>query len=155
MKCNLIWSTPWVAFIIFNILRTEIAKLILLKTITFSVWIENNHIFRFCHLCNNIMYLHTSFLSFNNRNPILINFAAIIHELWKQRKPSINNCNLCLPYVAGCTYRHLAGVYIPADIYVRFLRMKGEDVLFIGGSDEHGVPSYKSPSRHFPIRCCW
>ena len=35
---------------------------------------------------------------------------------------------------------HLAGVYVPADIYARYLRMKGEDVVFIGGSDEHGVP---------------
>ena len=35
---------------------------------------------------------------------------------------------------------HLAGVYVPADIYVRYLRMKHQDVIFIGGSDEHGVP---------------
>ncbi|MGN0229220.1 MAG: methionine--tRNA ligase, partial [Muribaculaceae bacterium] len=35
---------------------------------------------------------------------------------------------------------HLAGVYVPADIYVRYLRLRGEDVLMIGGSDEHGVP---------------
>lgn len=46
-----------------------------------------------------------------------------------------------LPYANGPLHiGHLAGVYIPADIYVRYLRMKGEDVLFIGGSDEHGVP---------------
>ena len=36
--------------------------------------------------------------------------------------------------------KYLAGVYVPADIYVRYLRLKKEDVLFIGGSDEHGVP---------------
>lgn len=35
---------------------------------------------------------------------------------------------------------HLAGVYVPADIYARYLRLKGEEVLLIGGSDEHGVP---------------
>ena len=35
---------------------------------------------------------------------------------------------------------HVAGVYIPADIYVRYLRAKNEDVVFIGGTDEHGVP---------------
>ena len=35
---------------------------------------------------------------------------------------------------------HLAGAYIPADIYVRFLRSKGEDVKFVSGTDEHGVP---------------
>ena len=46
-----------------------------------------------------------------------------------------------LPYANGPVHiGHLAGVYVPADIYARFLRLKGEDVLFIGGSDEHGVP---------------
>lgn len=46
-----------------------------------------------------------------------------------------------LPYANGPVHiGHMAGVYIPADIYVRYLRLKGEDVLFIGGSDEHGVP---------------
>jgi len=46
-----------------------------------------------------------------------------------------------LPYANGPIHiGHLAGVYVPADIYVRYLRSKGTDVLFIGGSDEHGVP---------------
>ena len=46
-----------------------------------------------------------------------------------------------LPYANGPVHiGHLAGVYVPADIYVRYLRAMGEDVLFIGGSDEHGVP---------------
>ncbi len=46
-----------------------------------------------------------------------------------------------LPYANGPVHiGHLAGVYIPADIYVRYLRLKGEDVIHIGGSDEHGVP---------------
>ncbi|MEI6696870.1 MAG: methionine--tRNA ligase [Bacteroidota bacterium] len=46
-----------------------------------------------------------------------------------------------LPYANGPIHiGHLAGVYVPADIYVRFLRSIGEDVIFIGGSDEHGVP---------------
>lgn len=46
-----------------------------------------------------------------------------------------------LPYANGPVHiGHLAGVYVPADIYVRYLRMRGEDVLFICGSDEHGVP---------------
>jgi methionyl-tRNA synthetase len=46
-----------------------------------------------------------------------------------------------LPYANGPIHLgHLAGVYVPADIYVRFLRMQGEDALFICGSDEHGVP---------------
>ena len=46
-----------------------------------------------------------------------------------------------LPYANGPVHiGHLAGVYVPADIYVRYLRLKKEEVLFIGGSDEHGVP---------------
>ena len=46
-----------------------------------------------------------------------------------------------LPYANGPVHiGHLAGVYIPADIYARFLRMNGQEVAFIGGSDEHGVP---------------
>lgn len=46
-----------------------------------------------------------------------------------------------LPYANGGVHiGHLAGVYIPADIYVRFLRLKGQEVAFICGSDEHGVP---------------
>ncbi len=46
-----------------------------------------------------------------------------------------------LPYANGPVHiGHLAGVYVPADIYARYLRMNNKDVLFIGGSDEHGVP---------------
>ncbi len=46
-----------------------------------------------------------------------------------------------LPYANGPIHiGHLAGVYIPADIYTRYLRLRGKDALFIGGSDEHGVP---------------
>ena len=46
-----------------------------------------------------------------------------------------------LPYANGPVHiGHLAGVYVPADIYARYLRLKGEEVAFIGGSDEHGVP---------------
>lgn len=46
-----------------------------------------------------------------------------------------------LPYANGPVHiGHLAGVYVPADIYVRYLRLKKEEVIFIGGSDEHGVP---------------
>ena len=46
-----------------------------------------------------------------------------------------------LPYANGPVHiGHLAGVYVPSDIYVRYLRLKNEEVLFIGGSDEHGVP---------------
>ena len=46
-----------------------------------------------------------------------------------------------LPYTNGPVHiGHLAGVYIPADIYARFQRMQGKDVAFVCGSDEHGVP---------------
>lgn len=46
-----------------------------------------------------------------------------------------------LPYANGPVHiGHLAGVYVPADIYARYLRLKGEETLFIGGSDEHGIP---------------
>lgn len=46
-----------------------------------------------------------------------------------------------LPYANGPVHiGHLAGVYVPADIYVRYLRLRGEDVLYVCGSDEHGVP---------------
>ena len=51
------------------------------------------------------------------------------------------NITTALPYDNGLVHiGHLAGVYIPADIYARYLRNKGEEVVFIGGSDEHGVP---------------
>ena len=46
-----------------------------------------------------------------------------------------------LPYANGPVHiGHLAGVYVPADIYTRYLRLRGEDVVMVGGSDEHGVP---------------
>lgn len=57
----------------------------------------------------------------------------------RQFKRTLVTC--ALPYANGPVHiGHLAGVYVPADIYVRFLRMRGEDVLFVCGSDEHGVP---------------
>src|SRR5436190_3570572 len=57
-------------------------------------------------------------------------------------KPSRYTITSALPYANGPVHiGHLAGVYVPADIYARYLRSKGEDVLFIGGSDEHGVPN--------------
>lgn len=57
----------------------------------------------------------------------------------KDYKRTLVTC--ALPYANGPVHiGHLAGVYVPADIYVRYLRMKGEDVLFVCGSDEHGVP---------------
>ena len=46
-----------------------------------------------------------------------------------------------LPYANGPIHLgHLSGAYLPADIYVRYKRLKGNDIIFISGSDEHGVP---------------
>ena len=57
----------------------------------------------------------------------------------KNFKRTLVTC--ALPYTNGPVHiGHLAGVYLPADIYVRYLRLRGEDVLFVCGSDEHGVP---------------
>ena len=57
----------------------------------------------------------------------------------KKHKRTLVSC--ALPYANGPVHiGHLAGAYIPGDIYVRYLRMRGEDVVFICGSDEHGVP---------------
>jgi methionyl-tRNA synthetase len=59
----------------------------------------------------------------------------------KEKKFKRTLVTAALPYANGPVHiGHLAGVYVPADIYVRYLRLKGEDVKFIGGSDEHGVP---------------
>ena len=57
----------------------------------------------------------------------------------KKFKRTLVTC--ALPYANGPVHiGHLAGVYVPADIYVRYLRMRGQDVLYVCGSDEHGVP---------------
>ncbi len=74
-----------------------------------------------------------------------LNFAEVTgknlkmeHDQSKFKRYTITSA---LPYANGPIHiGHLAGVYIPADIYTRYLRMKGKDVVFIGGSDEHGVP---------------
>lgn len=59
----------------------------------------------------------------------------------EEKKFKRTTVTAALPYANGGVHiGHLAGVYVPADIYVRYLRLKKEDVIFIGGSDEHGVP---------------
>ncbi len=59
----------------------------------------------------------------------------------EQKKYKRTTVTSALPYANGGIHiGHLAGVYVPADIYVRYLRLKNEEVMFIGGSDEHGVP---------------
>jgi methionyl-tRNA synthetase len=58
-----------------------------------------------------------------------------------QKHPKRYTVTAALPYANGPVHiGHLAGCYIPADTYVRFLRLHGKEVLFICGSDEHGVP---------------
>jgi len=57
------------------------------------------------------------------------------------KKYKRNLITAALPYANGPVHiGHLAGVYIPGDIYSRYLRLKGEDIIFVCGSDEHGVP---------------
>ena len=59
----------------------------------------------------------------------------------EQKQYKRTTVTAALPYANGGVHiGHLAGVYVPADIYVRYLRLKKKDVVFIGGSDEHGVP---------------
>ena len=59
----------------------------------------------------------------------------------EQKQYKRTTVTAALPYANGGVHiGHLAGVYVPADIYVRYLRLKGQDVIFICGSDEHGVP---------------
>ena len=58
-----------------------------------------------------------------------------------KQTPKRYTITAALPYANGPVHLgHLAGVYIPADIYTRYLRLQGRDVVFICGSDEHGVP---------------
>jgi len=67
-----------------------------------------------------------------------LSFAILIMKKPEYKRYTVTSA---LPYANGPIHiGHLAGVYVPADIFVRFLRMNGEDVIFIGGSDEHGVP---------------
>lgn len=66
---------------------------------------------------------------------------GIAHRLLMNMSKDKHTVTAALPYANGPVHiGHLAGVYVPADIYVRYLRSKGEDVVFVCGSDEHGVP---------------
>jgi len=62
-------------------------------------------------------------------------------EKFEMNTPKRYTLTAALPYTNGPVHiGHLAGVYVPSDIYARYLRLKGKDVIFICGSDEHGVP---------------
>ena len=74
---------------------------------------------------------------------ILISIFAKILEIHIMRDLQYNRyiVTAALPYANGPVHiGHLAGVYIPADIYSRYLRLKGKEMIFVCGSDEHGVP---------------
>ncbi len=83
---------------------------------------------------------------FNSFSIFSFIFATLKPDSKKLKHFSMNNfkrtlITTALPYANGPIHiGHLAGVYVPADIYARYLRLKNEDVLLIGGSDEHGVP---------------
>ncbi len=83
------------------------------------------------------MPLFPLYLPFENR---CITIKPIIqNEMNKEYKRTL--ITTALPYTNGPVHiGHLAGVYIPADIYARYLRRNGREVLLVGGSDEHGVP---------------
>ncbi len=71
-----------------------------------------------------------------NSNKIKKQYASMEEKHFRR-----TTVTAALPYANGGVHiGHLAGVYVPADIYVRYLRMKKQEVVFIGGSDEHGVP---------------
>jgi leucyl-tRNA synthetase len=85
---------------------------------------------------------------FSNNTPL---FMVLLHNFQLSLSPQTNSRTMtynkrtfitsALPYANGPVHiGHLAGVYVPADYYARFLRLNGEEVAFIGGFDEHGVP---------------
>ena len=68
-------------------------------------------------------------------------FNANSFDIFMSQDPKRYTITAALPYTNGPVHiGHLAGVYVPADIYARFQRMQGKDVAFVCGSDEHGVP---------------
>ena len=68
-------------------------------------------------------------------------YSNIVNSMSERKEFKRTLVTTALPYANGPVHiGHLAGVYVPADVYVRYLRLKGDDVIMIGGSDEHGVP---------------
>ena len=68
-------------------------------------------------------------------------FGAPVGYRMMMKDPKRFTITAALPYTNGPVHiGHLAGVYVPADIYARFQRLQGHDVAFVCGSDEHGVP---------------
>ncbi|HBL75034.1 MAG TPA: methionine--tRNA ligase [Prolixibacteraceae bacterium] len=88
------------------------------------------------HQAGASFFLNFAYLCSPNKNLIFNAFQKT--EMTDYKRTLITSA---LPYANGPVHiGHLAGVYVPADIYARYLRLKGEEVAFIGGSDEHGVP---------------
>ena len=112
-------GSGWKARAFFNIWILEITPYYIYKG-------EKGHLI-IPHFQHFFVILHP-----NNKN-ILANM--------EQKNFKRTTVTAALPYANGGVHiGHLAGVYVPADIYVRYLRLKKQDVVFIGGSDEHGVP---------------
>jgi methionyl-tRNA synthetase len=92
------------------------------------------------------------FVSLHLKKRIITTVSASSDRNTRDPKPVTRNPDMskqfkrtlitsALPYANGPVHiGHLAGVYVPADIYARYLRLKGEETLFVGGSDEHGIP---------------
>ena len=71
----------------------------------------------------------------------------------EEKKYKRTTVTAALPYANGGVHiGHLAGVYVPSDIYVRYLRLKKQEVIFIGGSDEHGRHYTRAPRGHHHAR---
>ena len=82
------------------------------------------------HTTKKLVTLHLQNCKYNKTQPYM-----------EEKKYKRTLVTTALPYANGPVHiGHLAGVYVPADVYTRYLRLKGEDVVMIGGSDEHGVP---------------
>ena len=92
------------------------------------------------HIGKEFLHLHYLCKTFLNTEEIPEEISEEIpEEIMKTYKRY--TITAALPYANGPIHLgHLAGVYVPADIYTRYLRLKGEDVLYICGSDEHGIP---------------
>ena len=92
--------------------------------------------------------VHTTFcILFVNKSSVVLFFSYFCRQNLTRRKDmeekhfKRTTVTAALPYANGGVHiGHLAGVYVPSDIYVRYLRLKKQEVIFIGGSDEHGVP---------------
>lgn len=108
----------------------DMIKHLFKKNQSFLIYTLYNSVFRFQSLNYNRkpLSLHLIYRRKNNSS-------------YMEKKFNRTTVTSALPYANGPVHiGHLAGVYVPADIYVRYLRLKKEDVLFVGGSDEHGVP---------------